>query len=438
MTQYGQGNASTTRTDAEGPNLSTNGDEAQLLSRKPVFSKEMFGVPYAFPETTSSINAGDAKQFVKDNRDHIMAMAKVYRIDEMVLANVVYQERRHSGPDDWAQDRLSNKHDTGNLGPSQMSIDVLIGLIDRGKVHLTQAERADYASDKRQFGFEFLVDEKNGIRAAAALINDRLQTLEKKGLIPDIPRDQDPRSLSLGQFVYGAALYSNAGRTGNSDFDRLGPTSEQIDFKKNNIASVQTLPHSEKLIFSFHYLHDTYSALYGVEGPKTLGGYFHDRSILRDTRQSSFDASPQDRTASTTGVGNSDTFAGTNVAASFGDKGQASRDTFDSIATRLPTVAPNLSEQQIAVLSADLTSKSLSAGHQNPTLAANEQGRVFAYDPNKPHAQPVYSDPQTLNPETVVQNATKARELTQTQIATVAMDNSDPQRTLDAKQRSIG
>ena len=432
--------ASASATPSDSANLSLDANQSQTIARRGTLPPEMFGVPYASSTSISLVNAGAAKEFVSEHREHIMQMAKVYRLDEMVLANVVYQERRHSGGDDWYQDRFGNKNDTGNLGPSQMSIDDLKGLIDRGKVHLTRGERESYAADNRQFCFDFLVDEKNGIRALAAKINDRLQTLENNNLIPDIPRDNDPRSLSLGQFVYGAALYSRGGRvdgSGNSDFDRLGPTSDQIDFKKNSIAGTRSLPNSDALTFSFHYLRDTYSALYGVEGPKTLGGYFNDRSIIRSTNRSASDDAEAPVVASSPRGAEPQPLA--RVGAMFGDTAQPGREVFDRIASQLQTRAPQLGEENIAAVAADLTPKSLAAGYTQPSLAINDQGRVFAYDANRPASSPVFSDPQTLDADSVARNVAKTRE--QSQNSALAQDAANPQAALataETKPRAMG
>jgi hypothetical protein len=223
-----------------------------------------FGTGPAPQELVSDINASSARNFVSAHRADITAAAKQYDIDEMVLANVLYQEARHA-------DLKS-----GNPGPGQLSVQTFRDLVKTGQVHLSGSEWDAYKTDPG-FSRNFLINPETGIRATAALISNRLTKLEYAHLIPNTSRDGDPATLDLNQFIYGAALYSAGGRTTNDAFDRNGPDSSHISFAKNDISGLNDLPNADKLMFSFHYLGETYEALYGREAPAQLGDYFRTR-----------------------------------------------------------------------------------------------------------------------------------------------------------------
>jgi hypothetical protein len=244
-----------------------------------------FGTGPAVQELVSSINAPSARNFVSAHRADITAAAKQYDIDEMVLANVLYQEARHAGPDDFMQDRVHPRSipdrlgadlESGNLGPGQLSVQTFRDLVKTGQVQLSGSEWDAYQTDP-DFSRNFLINPETGIRATAALISNRLTKLEYAHLIPNTGRDGDPATLDLNQFIYGAALYSAGGRTTNDAFDRNGPDPSHISFAQNDISGLNDLPNADKLMFSFHYLGETYEALYGREAPAQLGDYFRTR-----------------------------------------------------------------------------------------------------------------------------------------------------------------
>ncbi len=244
-----------------------------------------FGTGPTLQEAVSSINASSARNFVSAHRADITTAAKQYNVDEMVLANVLYQEARHAGPDDFMQDRvhprsipnrLGTDLEGGNLGPGQLNVETFRDLVKTGQVQLSDSEWDAYKTDP-DFSRNFLINPETGIRATAALISDHLTKLEYAHLIPNTGRDDNPATLDLNQFIYGAALYSAGGRTTNEGFDRNGPDSSHINLPQNDISGLNGLPNADKLMFSFHYLGETYEALYGREAPAQLGDYFRTR-----------------------------------------------------------------------------------------------------------------------------------------------------------------
>jgi hypothetical protein len=301
--------------------------DIKIKKENPYMTFYSFGVPSTGTELATGVRANAAYNFVNDNRDHIKSVAAEYGLDSLVLGNVLYQERRHVKPEDWAQDRFAPKNSGSTLGPGQITIKQLTGLIDRGKVHLSDAEQRDYRDDPKQFARDFLVDSENGIRATAALISDRLEKLQNQNKIPSIANDQNPETLSLGQFIYGAALYSKGGTSDDKppkkDFDTKGPTTEQIDIEKNSISGlVGKVKFDEQIVFAFHYLPDTYEALNpGSKAPSTLGGYFNDRSILRQPDKHSSVAEPEARIAGSVPLGDRSVASGSGGVAGIEDTG---------------------------------------------------------------------------------------------------------------------
>lgn len=350
-----------------------------------------FGVDMTGTERASGVQAGAAYEFVSGHRNQIAAMAKEYKLDALVLANVLYQERRHAGIDDFIQDRDPGKHPNATLGPGQMNVSMFKELVDKGAVHLSAQERSQYQNDKDGFSRRFLVEPNSGIEATAALISDRLQNLQNHKLIPPLKNDGDPNTLSVGQFLYGAALYSAGGRVdggGRSEFDRKGPTSEQIDFKDNSLwGMVNRVPQDEKIITAFHYLPDTYEAFYGKTAPDRLGGYFHDRSVIRGNPRASADmpeeAGPQ-VAAQPAGAARSDARVAdiSGGAAAFGENGQPGHAMFVAIASQVARLDAGLDAQQSLNLSGALTARALENGlsPQQVNVTVNDSGRVFAHE----------------------------------------------------------
>jgi hypothetical protein len=412
-----------------------------------------WGVGPTHDEVNGIENREAAMRIVSDNRPLIYGMAEKYNIDAMVLASVLYQERRHRNTFDDIDESLGDPRGS-TIGPGQMTRRAFHDMVAQERLVLTPEQNRQYQNDREGFAFRFLTNEATGIEATAALIRANMDRQHEWGKYSrPIDNDNNPNTLSLGQYVYGAALYSSSGLNepgGNSvpanrrEFDRLGPTTDQIDLRNNDISGLQGLNRSQSMINAFRYLPDVYQALHGTrfEAPQNLSDYFHDTRILRPGNQrSSLDEGGQGPIAngnlSPAPADASNIASLPTVAAAFGSPGQPSRDNFDRIAAGLQTQAPNLGEQKIMEVSADLAQKSLAASMTNPQLTVNEQGRVFAYDPTKPGSQTVFSDPATLNADSIAHNAFKARELTQANTATVAMDNGDPQRTLDTKPRSV-
>lgn len=349
-----------------------------------------FGVDMTGTERVSGVQSGAAYDFVKDHRNQIAAMAREYKLDALVLANVLYQERRHAGIDDFAQDRDPARHPNATLGPGQMNVSMFKELVEKGAVHLSAQERSQYQNDKDGFSRRFLVEPKSGIEATAALISDRLQTLQDHKLIPPLKNDGNPNTLSVGQFLYGAALYSAGGRVdggGRSEFDRKGPTSEQIDFKANSLwGMVGRVPQDEKIITAFHYLPDTYEAFYGKTAPDRLGGYFHDRSVIRGTSRASADgpeeAGVQMAAQPTAPRGETRVVDAAGAATAFGDSGQPGHAMFVAIAPQIARLDTGLDAQQSLNLSGALTARALENGldPRQVNVTVNDRGRVFAHE----------------------------------------------------------
>jgi hypothetical protein len=416
-----------------------------------------WGVYPTHDEVNGIENREAAMQIVSNNTRTIYNMAEKYNIDAMVLASVLYQERRHRNVFDDIDERLGDPRGS-TIGPGQMTRKAFHDMVDQKRLVLDPEQSKEYAKDREGFAFRFLTNETTGIQATAALIRANMDRQHSWGKYDQaIGSDNNPNTLSLGQYVYGAALYSSSGLNApgkdapanQREFDRRGPTTDQIDLRNNDISGLEGLNRSQSMINAFRYLPDVYQALHGTrfEAPQNLSDYFNDTRILRpgNNRRSSLDDTPENggHTVASNGsdrntpaLSNSAPLAST--AAAFGPQGQSSRDTFDAITARLQTQAPNLGEQKITEVAADLTPKSMAAGHRDIALTINEQGRVFAYDPNRPSAQTVYSDPQSLNPETIAQNAGKARDQPQPQ-TTVALapDPQNPHPVVEPKSRNM-
>ncbi len=408
-------------------------------------------------------NREAAMRIVSDNSPHIYDMANKYKVDAMVISSVLYQERRHRNGFDDLDEKLGDPRGS-TIGPGQMTRKAFHDMVDQQRIVLDPTQAKEYQKDKEGFAFKFLTEEKTGIEATAALIRANMdrQFKDYGRYGKPIDNDNNPNTLSLGQYIYGAALYSSSGvnepnkkNTGvNRDFDRLGPTADQIDLKNNDISGLQGLNRSQSMTNAFRYLPDVYQALHGTrfEAPQNLSDYFHDTRILRPgNKRASLDGAPEDSGQTIVATGHdrgTSALSSSNqslptTALAFGNSGQLSRDTFDGIAAKLQTQAPNLGEQKIAEVSADLTQKSIAAGIANPAVTINDQGRVFAFDNNKPGAQVVFSDPQALNADSIAQNAAKSRELPLTQTVALAPETQSPNQALtnqalEPKSRGFG
>jgi hypothetical protein len=263
-----------------------------------------WGVPASEDERKSHRFGGYSRagEFVSSNAGTIREAADLYGIPEMVLANVLYQEKMHNDPTDWMQDQPGGGAVFNNptIGPGQIRVEGqnglpngFIDLIDRGGVVLTEEQYKDFITateeERKRFARSYLIDTETGIYATAATIAGNLNRLADKELIPKLEMYDDPGRMSLEQFVYGAALYSRSGRSfpidedegpvteADKHFNQAGPAN-YIDVKADSIASVldRDLTAEKQLVNAFRYLDNTWKALYG-EGttpPETLGGYF--------------------------------------------------------------------------------------------------------------------------------------------------------------------
>lgn len=396
-------------------------------------------------------NREAAMRIVSDNSSHIHNMADKYNIDSMVLASVLYQERRHRNSFDDIDEALGDPRGS-TIGPGQMTRVAFHKLVEENRLELSPEQKKQYQADREGFAFNFLTQEKTGIEATAALIRANMdRQFESYGRYGRaIDNDNNPNTLSLGQYVYGAALYSSSGvnepdkrKTGeNRDFDRLGPTTEQIDLRNNDLSGLQGLNRSQSMTNAFRYLPDVYQALHGTrfEAPQNLSDYFQDTSILRPARTRSSNDEGQPQVAAHPGEPQRGTPSSPldTAAAQFGERGQPARETFDRIAAQLQTQAPQLGEQKIAETSAELAQKSLAARIESPTVAINASGRAFAHDPANPGSPVVYSDPQTLNPDSIARNAASVREQQSQTIAPTAQTQEAPNQQQEPRSRSMG
>ncbi len=395
-----------------------------------------FGVDMTGTERASGVQAGAAREFVSGHRGQIVAAAKEYGVDALVLANVLYQERRHAGIDDFLQDRYPEKNPNATLGPGQINVEQFKTLVKNGGINLSDDERRQYSANPEEFSRKFLIDPNSGIEATAAQIASNLKILQDNQLIPRIPNDGNPNTLSLGQFVYGAALYSAGGRTdgnGGEAFDRQGPTTSQIDLKNNNLFGlVSVVKQDEKIVTAFHYLPDTYEALYGKKAPERLDGYFNDTSILRDNRRSAIDA-PQGTVANVDAAGQPTVAA---TAALFGNDGQLGNTMFKNLTTAIDPLTPDLNLTQKFNISGMLTQDSILKGvSATPTVGANEAGRIFAYDGGDT-GRIAYVDPATAMTRSVEESAGKVREQLAAQPqSNQARDQTNPQETMEPRSR---
>jgi hypothetical protein len=387
-----------------------------------------WGVDATPDEVNSRRRRDESMQLIADNRDHIMKMADKYKVDELVLANVLYQEHRHRDAVDDRQD--ANRENGRTLGPGQMTVRAFHDLVKEERLTLTPDQQERYNRNRDEFAMDYIIGKQSGIEATAALIRAQMDRQQEWGKFQKpIDNDGDPRTLSLGQFVYGAALYSKAGRSGEQQFDYRGPTTDQIDLKHNDLSGLYGMRHAQSMINAFRYLPDTYQALYGVQGPPTLGGYFNDRTILREGNQ----RSSADGNEVAPAPGATPTLS--NIATTFGQNGELGRQTFDNIAQKLMTQQPELGAQTIPV-AADLTPKSMLAGiAPDPNLTRNDSGRIFAFDPNRPDKPVVFADAANVNMDNVAQNAEKTRALNQNVANAQTAEQMDKQQALEARSR---
>jgi hypothetical protein len=162
--------------------------------------------------------------------------------------------------------------DKTTLGPGQISIKGFRDLVDNGRVHLSDKEMREYKANPFEFSKRYLINEETGIKATAAVMADNVRDMARNN--PNIVRDNDPKTLDLGQFVFGAGLHSKSGLSGDKEFDRKGPYTGEIDLSKNNISGLKDLPNGGAITNALRYLPDTYEALYGVTAPTRLDQYF--------------------------------------------------------------------------------------------------------------------------------------------------------------------
>jgi hypothetical protein len=233
-----------------------------------------FGVAPSFEESSTAAlgKAQPARNFLMEHRGDIRKAAALYGIDELALANVLYQEQRHKTPEDDLQNAgLWNITSKTTLGPGQISIGGFRDLVDSGRVKLSDDEKREYKANPFEFSKRYLTDDETGIKATAAVMADNVRDVARNN--PNVVRDGDSKTLDLGQFVFSAGLHSKSGLTTDRDFDRNGPYGD-IDLAKNDISGLKNVKNGDKIVVALHYLPETYEALYGIDAPSRLDQYF--------------------------------------------------------------------------------------------------------------------------------------------------------------------
>ncbi len=236
--------------------------------------KPQFGSPTSEEKGSDAMNREQpARTFIMEHRSDIRKAAALYGIDELGLANILYQENRHKTPeDDWQNLGLWRITDKTTLGPGQISIKGFRDLVDNGRVHLSDEEKREYKANPFEFSKRYLINEETGIKATAAVMADNVRDMARNN--PNIVRDNDPKTLDLGQFVFGAGLHSKSGLSGDKEFDRKGPYTGEIDLSRNNISGLKDIPNGGAITNALRYLPETYEALYGIAAPSRLDQYF--------------------------------------------------------------------------------------------------------------------------------------------------------------------
>lgn len=379
-----------------------------------------------------------ARELVRRNADHIIETAQKYGIDAVTLGTVVYSERRHRNAADDIDEFFRDPRGS-TIGVGQMTRTAFHDLVKQNRLELTPDEKKEYARDREGFAFKYLTEEKTGIEATAALIRANMdrQFAWKKYDSP-ITNDGNPYTLNLREFIHGAGLYSTSGlnypydskKTPNpspdkTEFDRLGPTTDHIDLKNNDVSGLGSLNRGQSLVNTFRYLPDVFEALYDGRRPhQNLGDYFTDTHIIRPgTKRSSLEGDD----SAVASLPQADAGSTRNAPAGSGLQTQANaaatdngltREQFENIASKLRAQAPGMDDATVARTTLDLIPKmqdSALARTADPDVAVNAQGRVFVYDAGKPYAPAVFSDPQTLDADSVARNAAKVREIAQAQ-----------------------
>lgn len=436
---------------------------------RPVLS-EYWGLSATPDESGKTREA--ARSLVSRNADHIIETAQKYGIDAITLGTVVYSERRHRNAADNIDEFFGDPRGS-TIGVGQMTRSAFHDLVKQNRLELSPEEKKEYARDREGFAFKYLTDEKTGIEATAALIRANMdrQFAWKKYDSP-ITNDGNPYTLNLREFIYGAGLYSTSGLNypydskktpnpspGKTEFDRLGPTTDHIDLKNNDLSGLKSLNRGQSLVNTFRYLPDVFEALYDGRKPhQNLSDYFTDTHIIRPgKKQSALDgndaavASAPQTAVSQTSSGQADTASlrnaspGTQTPAPSlvaGLDNGLSREQFDNISSKLRSQAPGMDEVAVARAALDLIPKLQGtelARVANPDVAINDQGRVFVYDAGKPHAPVVFSEPQTLDAASTARNAAKIAEIAQTPpVADTQIAPQTAHQTLEPRSRGLG
>ncbi len=143
--------------DQRSGNISNSGSEFELARAEngpgPYNARGKFWGVYPTKDEVNGIeNREAAMRIVSDNTSHIYDMSNKYKVDAMVIASVLYQERRHRNQFDVIDERLGDPRGS-TIGPGQMTRKAFHDMVKENRLELDPAQMKEYQKDKEGFAF---------------------------------------------------------------------------------------------------------------------------------------------------------------------------------------------------------------------------------------------------------------------------------------------